>query len=231
MDFYIDKAITYCEQYFNLHNQEHTYILFHSLQDILSYTSHTLTLLLLDIEMNEMINGIDLMHMIEHNIHIKYIVFMSSYTDYICNSFSPKTLGFCMKPINTEYLFSMLNTAINKSNSKPICFCNTPGAHIYEDNIIFISADGHYIDVTTTSTFSSSPLTFSIGIKSAQKLLEKTNIIRIHKSYMVNLLYVKLIQHNHVILTIDVNGTHELPLGRKYGATVMNAYSSFIINS
>ena len=56
-----------CEQFFSGKNIDHSYIFFHSIFDVLSYSSHHISVLLLDIEMNDSINGVQLMHRLQHS--------------------------------------------------------------------------------------------------------------------------------------------------------------------
>ena len=50
-----------CEQFFSGKNIDHSYIFFHSIFDVLSYSSHHISVLLLDIEMNDC-NGVQREH-------------------------------------------------------------------------------------------------------------------------------------------------------------------------
>ena len=101
-----------CEQFFSGKNIDHSYIFFHSIFDVLSYSSHHISVLLLDIEMNDSINGVQLMHRLQHSRFVGSIIFISSHTNYVYDSFSPKTIGFCPKPIKIERLFPLLESSL-----------------------------------------------------------------------------------------------------------------------
>ncbi len=225
-EYHRNKAKSCCELFFSKNKIDHEYVFFNSTNDVLGYSAHTLSVILLDIETHTSLTGIDIMHIISHNSFINSIIFISNYTDYVFDSFSPKTIGFCPKPIVCERLFPMLETAIISYNKAPIIFSNSPESKIYEIDIMHISAEGHYINVTTVSSESH---LFTMGIKSAQNLLAGTNIIRIHRSFLVNLAYIKCVDNNYVTLTYNINGVNRLPIGRTYRAAVKEAYSSYLL--
>ncbi len=221
------NAKIYCEKFFSTRNIEHDYVFFSSLKNILDYNSHYITVLLLDIEMNDPINGIQLMKRLQHSQIIRSIIFVSGYTDYVYESFGPKTIGFCPKPINTERFFPLLKSAIYNQSSEPIKFTNSSNGRIYEDDIIYIYATGHYINVVTHS---SGTHLIVMDIKCAQELLQNTQIIRIHRSYMVNLSSVRDISNNSVSLLPNLAEITTLPVGRSYRNQVKSLYSEYLLN-
>ena len=151
-----------CEHFFSTNKLDHTYIFFHSINDVVSYCSHHISVLLLDIEMNDSINGVQLMRRLQHNQFIRSIIFVSNHTHYIYDSFSPKTIGFCPKPLETDRLFPLLESALRNHCSEPIVFDNTPKGYIYTDDIspevfsdnnclIFAVSNGSMIRILATS--------------------------------------------------------------------------------
>ena len=142
-----------CEQFFSGKNIDHSYIFFHSIFDVLSYSSHHISVLLLDIEMNDSINGVQLMHRLQHSRFVGSIIFISSHTNYVYDSFSPKTIGFCPKPIKIERLFPLLESSLRSHCSNhPVSFNSAPEGKIYPGDIIYIYSTGHYINVVTYSS-------------------------------------------------------------------------------
>ena len=216
-----------CEHFFSTNKLDHTYIFFHSINDVVSYCSHHISVLLLDIEMNDSINGVQLMRRLQHNQFIISIIFVSNHTHYIYDSFSPKTIGFCPKPLETERLFPLLESALRNHCSEPIVFDNTPKGYIYTDDIIYIYSTGHYINVVT---YSSGTHLFVMDIKNAEIILQNTNIIRIHRSYMINMACIKDINYTDITLSADIIEIRHLPIGRSYRQKVKSLYTKYLLN-
>lgn len=212
-----------CERFFEGISVPHQYICFCSCTEILDYHEYELAVLLLDIEMPEGINGLELMRRIQKNVSIRSIIFVSGYIQYIFDSFSPKTLGFCPKPLDDSRLFPLLQSAIDKSRHRPIIFKNDASGIFYEDDIIYICAEGHYINIYTS--YMDTPALLVTDIRDAEKLLSDTGIIRTHRSFMVNLAYVKRLSQTR--LTLTHNGM-ELPIGRSYLQNVRRAYKEYL---
>ena len=211
---------TCCEHFFANKNISYRIVLFSSGEEVLTYQEHELLVLLLDIEMNTGMDGIRVMNLIRHNNYIRSIIFVSNYTDYVFDSFSPKTLGFCTKPLEENRFFCLMQHALDKQEQrKPIVFNHSPNGILYADDIIYIQASGHYLDVYTI--LSPKPILYVMDIKKAEQLLMDTNIIRIHKSYMVNFTYIQTISSTQVTV---LPNKETLPIGRTYQSVVKNAH-------
>lgn len=216
-----------CEQFFSGKNIDHSYIFFHSIFDVLSYSSHHIFVLLLDIEMNDSINGVQLMHRLQHSRFVGSIIFISSHTNYVYDSFSPKTIGFCPKPVKIERLFPLLESSLHSHCSNhPVSFNSAPEGKIYPGDIIYIYSTGHYINVVT---YSSGNHLFVMDIKGAENILQNTNIIRIHKSYMVNMSCIKSVNSTNITLFDSVIEIRHLPVGRSYRDQVKALYTEYLL--
>ena len=79
-------------------------------------------------------------------------------------------------------------------------------------------------------THSSGTHLIVMDIKCAQELLQNTQIIRIHRSYMVNLSSVRDISNNSVSLLPNLAEITTLPVGRSYRNQVKSLYSEYLLN-
>lgn len=160
-----------CEQFFSGKNIDHSYIFFHSIFDVLSYSSHHISVLLLDIEMNDSINGVQLMHRLQHSRFVESIIFISSHTNYVYDSFSPKTIGFCPKPVKIERLFPLLESSLRSHCSNhPVSFNSAPeGKSILVTSYTYIQPD------TISMLLHTHPaITYSLWISKVQKMYCRT---------------------------------------------------------
>ncbi|MGN0395457.1 MAG: LytR/AlgR family response regulator transcription factor [Coprococcus sp.] len=222
---YRKVAESFCARFFSNRNLEFKCILFQSGDEVLAYNGEKLMLLFLDIEMDGT-NGIEVMEKLQHNNNIWRIVFISSHERYIIDTFSLKTLGFCTKPLRYENMSKWLTIALQENiENKTVTFEeNKKTGTIHIEDITYISAEGHYIQVHMQKENELN--LFPCEIKSAEKLLMDTGIIRIHKSYMVNLAYVNEVLSTKVILQ---NKEITLPIGRTYKTIVQQKYNEYIL--
>lgn len=90
---------------------------------------------------------------------------------------------------------------------------------IPESAIRYLHSESNYVRVYLNSE----TLLFAKTLKSMQQRLVKSDIIRIHKSVMVNLAYVDGIRNNHVILDDKTS----LPIGRSYKKKVHRRFFEY----
>jgi len=150
------------------------------------------------------------------------IIFISSFEKYAINSLKYEPVGFLVNPFDIKELKQSVNRALDKINkdyqektqvkddflilpvgnkvqlikSDTIQFCESMGNYTY-----FYLNDGSKVLATK-----------NLGYY-ARKLLTY-NFIRIHKSYLVNLSYVKYIQKSEKLLCELINGK-TLPISRR----------------
>ncbi|WP_310602959.1 LytR/AlgR family response regulator transcription factor [Anaerosporobacter sp.] len=210
-----------CNAIFKPQNIECEYKLFTSGEEVVEYEGEEIHLLFLDIEM-EGINGIEVKKYLESKDTVWKIVFVSNHDEVVFDAFGIKTLGFSKKPVDKNKLELWLSTVMEENNENlEIIF------RVFErerretlENIIYIKAEGHYVYVKTKEDY----FLASERLKNWQKRLESTSIIRVHNSYMVNLLYISYIADN-----ILLNYVHEtIPVGRKYRNEIKIAYHDFV---
>lgn len=222
---HMQRAKDLCNRFFSKRDIECECILFQSGDEVLKYTGENLLLLLLDIEMPGL-NGLDVMERLQHNSAIWRIVFVSSHKQYVMDTFSLKTLGFLSKPVSYEALSKWLTIALQENMQKrSVTFeDNNLNGTINIEDIVYISAWGHYIEIHTCNN---KTLTFVCDMKSAEDLLQNSEIIRIHKSYMVNLGYVTDISSSDVSLqSVKI----KIPLGRTYKTFTQEKYNNYILD-
>lgn len=208
-----------CDKYFVDRKIKYKPIMFQSGEDVLAYEADCLMLLFLDIELGG-INGIDVMHRLLHSDKIWRILFVSCHDEFMIETFGPKTLGYCEKPVQDKVVCKWLDIALEEYDCNKVIQFDRAVA-IAVDDIIYIQADSHYIHVITIG----GPKVFVMNICESERLLKNTSVIRIHKSYMVNMAYIST-------LTAKYAKLHEsgikLPVGRSYTGTVREKYKAYI---
>ncbi len=210
-----------CEQYFQNHPCEYEYVEFASGEELLQFKTHKLHLLFLDIELGNM-NGIEVLSQLESEKIIWRVVFITCHQDQIYHAFGLKTLGFEVKPPKYERVEKWLTVALreNQENEVYESIVNGEKKYFVMEDIYYLKADGNYTYICMKDN------EYLVGdrLNIWMERMKQAPIVRIHKSYMVNLLHVKRWDVKKVILMNDA----ELTIGRQYRSTAKERYREFI---
>lgn len=210
-----------CEQFFTEYSQLYECIEFTSGEELLQYTGERLHLLFLDVELGG-IDGIEVMHQVEEADWVGRIVFISSHEEMVWNSFGIKTLGFVRKPVEYVKLEKWIKIAI-KENQENRVYEYTVGREKYckkLEDIYYLESSGNY-----TYLYQRKERTLANdNLRCWQKKMENAPMVRIHKSYLINMQHVKTWEADTVVLS---NGTM-LPLGRQYKKDARETYLTFV---
>lgn len=182
-------------------------------------------LLLLDIEMNGT-NGMQLAKKLRSRGDMLPIVFITGYSDYISEGYDVEALHYLLKPISKEKLYGVLDKYVEKHavTADELLIETTAGVtHISVDRIIYIEAFGrktavHLSDDTIIDC------TMSISKFSAMQV---NGFVSSHRSYIVNLRYVRTIEKTALIL----DSGEEIPLSRRLYSEVNRRFIEFYTHS
>lgn len=157
---------------------------------------------LLDIIMND-INGVDVARHIRKTHESSPIFFITATPEYALKGYEVNAMRYYLKPLNKDQLkddlYGLLKILDNKKNSY-ITISNTKGLFkIKISDIYYIESMLRTINIyTKDDTFS------TIGkISDFESSLKNNNFIRVHKSFVVNLAYIKNIYKDTITLDND----------------------------
>jgi two-component system, LytTR family, response regulator len=163
-------------------------------------------LVFLDIEMPHL-NGFDLLKKLEP-VNFE-VIFVTAYSNYAIQAFECNATGYITKPINTQKLIAVVNTAekrveeksINKNlfslleqNTRQavpdkIPLSTTSGlVFVKLADIMYCESSGNY---TNFYLCGDKKIMVSRQLGEYEKLLPEVNFIRIHDKYIINLTYIK----------------------------------------
>lgn len=219
----IDRTLECCERAKVELGIEFKYITFSSGEELLKSKNH-IDILFLDVEMDG-VSGIEAMKQLEEKDNVRYIIFASSHSEYVFESFGFKTMGFLCKPIEYDKFYKEIKKLADKfKNVEPIEI-NVDGREILvsPEEIMYVTGEKNYVRVATRKEEY-----FTYGnMKAWEEKLEKASVIRIHKSYLVNLKYVSNISD----VASFVGITDELPVGRKYKEDARAKYKEYLLKT
>lgn len=144
-------------------------------------------------------NGFEIAKEIRVKNNMCNIVFVTNYPDFVYESFEVNPYRFLLKPVCKNKLTDLMNSFIAKQKLlAPIIVINEHERLIIESkNILYLEGNGKYSKIITSQgTFTSSKT-----LSQVHELLPKHCFYRTHKSFVVNLYYIKSYNDNFISLT------------------------------
>lgn len=155
------------------------------------------------------------------------VIFTTAYPQYALESYEYDAVDFLLKPIEFERFLKAVNKASRqwqltkhktpsvmsgtKSDEQPdqtILVKSGTGIHqVKVDDILYVEGAGNYVNLVMPKRKIMSPLT----MKEALGTLPAEQFVRVHKSYIVNLKHISLIEKHHLQV-----GNTLIPIGRLY---------------
>ncbi len=207
--------------------------LFESGEQLVAHYENKLTpfhMLILDVEMGG-INGIQTARSIRNlNNHDEQIVFLTSYPEYMLESFDVITFQYLIKPIAPEILEEKIIKLCQYFQALEKKFMIIKSGYDefvlrYDDIIAIASAKSLTIKnklhiITTNQTYESKGIIADYALT-----LKDYNFVQIHRSIIINLLHVKKFASGVVLMSSGL----ELPIGRSKVKEVKDVYTKFMI--
>lgn len=181
--------------------------------------SNHVDLVFLDINMPEL-SGLQLLNSLKHK---PQIVFTTAYSEYGTESYDYDATDYLLKPIKYERFLKAVNKAfttagINNNNTKHIetsslgsgailLKSGTQMHRILPENIYFIEGAGNYMTFYTSEKKILSLQT----MKETLQQLPSELFIRVHKSYIVSIKHIDVIERHQ----LQLKG-HKIPIGITY---------------
>ena len=184
-------------------------------------TDRRFDMIFLDYQMPGL-NGMDAARVLRQRRLTCSIVFITSYPQFVLESFEVQPYRFLLKPAQKEQICDLLNTFV--SQQKLLCPITViqEGCQvsIESKDILYLEGSGkNCIIRTVDDTFTSSKT-----LAQAHELLPRHCFYRTHKSYVVNLYSVRAFDKESVTL---VNG-EAARIGRNNLAEFRKVYAQFV---
>lgn len=193
-----------------LQNQFHVISIFRSKEDLLYEIEekHNFDILFMDIEVGEA-NGIEVVKELKESCPYISVIYITSHSKYVYNVFETGPVGFVKKPFDKKDVYKYLDIAIDKMENSDFLLIKIDGGmtklkiddimHIYSEarQVVFIVKNGKEYRI------------YGKLDDYEKELLEYKQLMRIHKSHIVNFDYVKkyektkLTLYDHSICSIS----------------------------
>ncbi|MEI6578265.1 MAG: LytTR family DNA-binding domain-containing protein [Eubacteriales bacterium] len=180
-------------------------------------------ILFLDIQMKD-IDGVETAHIIRETDKNTIIFFITSHVNFVSDTFRVGTFQFLVKPVEEADFILDFERAIEsyKINHYKHLFKQKEGNCIIEiKEIFFIEVYNKHLYVNAENQVYECTGTLA----EEEKKFKKYNFVMCHKSYLVNLRYIKLVGIDNIQLT---NGK-QIPLSKNFKTDVKAALNKYIL--
>lgn len=125
------------------------------------------------------------------------IIFITSYQEYVFEGYNVNAFNFLLKPIQTDKLYPVLNSLIEKYSDKQYVFKNRQSiVSIPYANIITITSNLHEINIMTSNDTYTDRSSLETIADTPAKI-----ICQCHKTCIVNLSHISKIEKNTIFLS------------------------------
>ncbi|MEI6752933.1 MAG: LytTR family DNA-binding domain-containing protein [Paludibacter sp.] len=191
----------------------------HSAFEAISYlTNNEVDLMFVDINMPD-INGMDF---VKSLVNKPQIIFTTAYSEYAIEGYKVDALDYILKPISYGVFLKAATKAktwFDLSQKQPETIQTTQDClfvksdyklvKILLSEIKYIESANEYIQI---HLINDKPITTLIRLKVIEEQLPKDKFMRVHRSFIVNLERVKVIERSRIIFDQKVY----IPIGDQY---------------
>ena len=187
-------------------------------------------ILFIDVDMPN-ISGIELATKLKDKI--KLTVFTTAYSQYAVDAFGIHADDYLVKPIGKiKFIASirhLIDNRLTKTlyHEKDILFIKTAEKNrtlkLYIKDLLFIEASKNYVRLNMVDQKHEIKITMG----RIEKELANTKLVRVHRSFILNLDKIEQILGNSVRIT----GNNIIPIGKEYKETVMKYAEKKLIRS
>ncbi|WP_027473580.1 LytR/AlgR family response regulator transcription factor [Saccharicrinis fermentans] len=167
--------------------------------------SHHVDLIFVDIQMPKL-NGLDLVKALHQQ---PQIIFTTAYSDYAIDGFKLDALDYLLKPLDYPSFLKASNKALNyfKLTEHQREALSSDPHHIFIkseyklirielDNILYVEGNRGYLRFFLAQ---GKPIMTLLSMKKIEEKLPSNQFIRVHRSYLVNLKKITMIERSKII--------------------------------
>lgn len=199
-------------------------LIFNSGEELLKNYPQNVDIFLLDIQMDK-IDGMQVAKKIrkidEEDVEI---IFITSLIEYIQQGYEVGAYRYLLKPIKYEelenHLIPCINSIIDNKNNYLVIDVKQNIYKIKINKIVYIEIQKKDMIIHTTSQNYELRMT----MEKIQKELNTQNFYRCHKSFLININYIKIIKQNIAILENDI----EVPISRYKFKELKNKFLDYL---
>lgn len=176
-------------------------------------------LFIFDIQLSG-VNGMEAARQLRAYGYQGYIIFLTSFREFVFQGYEVRALNFLLKPVQKEALFLCLNDIVEELSC---CNYTFNGNKIVQSipykDILCFSTCFHNIEILSTSGVYS-------HYGSLNRIIEMLPeyFLRVHRGYIVNMKHIRIFTKNQITLS---NGS-VVSIGRSYASSAYNLYTDYV---
>lgn len=193
--------------------------LYRSAFEAIEYLNNNeIDLMFVDINMPDL-NGMDFVKSLSQK---PQVIFTTAYSEYALEGFQVNALDYMLKPISYASFLKSANKAkiwfelnqrqvetIQTSNESLFVKSEYKMVRIFLSEIKYVESSNEYIVIHLTT---GEPISTLIRLKVMEEMLPKETFMRVHRSFIVNLNQVKVIERNRIVFDNKIY----IPVGEQY---------------
>lgn len=174
-------------------------------------------LLFVDINMPDL-NGLDFVKSLTQK---PFIIFTTAYSEYALEGFRVDATDYILKPISYDDFLKAVNKVkarlhrdksptgkLSSNNESLFVKSDYKLIRINLDDIEYIESANEYVQIHLEND---KPITTFVRLKNMEEQLPKSSFMRVHRSFIVNLNKVKIIERNRIVFDKVY-----IPVGEQY---------------
>ena len=193
-------------------------------------------LIFLDVQMPGM-TGFDVLDMIDHE---PYVIFTTAYDQYAIQAFEKNAVDYLLKPLDVERFRMAVDRALKRKkmeteniedllgSMRPVRERTNYESHIFVqkseklfslavEEILHLEASGDYTIITTKND----QFVSSSGIGKLEEIMNPEKFIRVHRSTIVNINFLKEIErHFNGGMVVKMQSGKSFPVSRTYAKQI-----------
>lgn len=193
-------------------------------------------LIFLDVQMPGM-NGFDVLDEIDHE---PYVIFTTAYDQYAIKAFERNAIDYLLKPVDEERFKAAIERALKRKKMeegriedllggmREVKHRESYDSHIFVqkseklfnlpiEEIIYLEASGDYTIISTKND----QFVSSSGIGKLEEIMNPDTFIRVHRSTIVNVNYLKEIErHFNGGMIVKMQSGKSFPVSRTYAKQI-----------
>jgi DNA-binding LytR/AlgR family response regulator len=198
------------------------YSFFEDGADITARYKNNFDILFMDIKMPQM-DGLKAAEIIRQRDKNVIIIFITNLAQYAIEGYSVNALDFLVKPVSYGFFADKLRRAVERVEKQWPRFIQIKTGHglvrLQDTEILYAEMNNRKLLIVTRDR----EYKCRTSVQDIERALNPKNFFRCHVGFLINLRYVKQIEHNFV--TVE---DHRLPISRHKRKELLNAFTNYL---
>ncbi len=205
-------------------------LVFNSGMDLLAaHTAEPINIIFLDIDMPEM-SGFDAAKFLREKYSNSYIIFVTSYSELVFESFEFQPFNFIRKnsplPLETAIDEVVQKLMRHMKQTKKVTLEDKMGKYsVYIHDIVYLESIKHYVNFFVSDW--KEPIKLRGNLSDYERFYSDFDFVKSHKSFIVNLRHVALVNNKQNEIILHGRQT-VLPISRTYRSDFNEKYELYL---